>query len=114
MRVARQDVAERAVVDHLRPGLVLLDDLARAVEIGRAMKGFRNAVLAYGESIKSFLANRTHTTQKKRVPDEALTQFNKLITFTNEGRQYNLTPAFQDAIDATAKLESDKYAPAQG
>jgi hypothetical protein len=82
--------------------------------LNRAMKGFRNAVLAYGESIKSFLANRTHTTQKKRVPDEALTHFNKLITFTNEGRQYSLTSAFQDAIEATAKLESDNYAPAQG
>ena len=29
-RVARQDVAERAIVDHLRPRLVLLDDLTRA------------------------------------------------------------------------------------
>ena len=55
--------------------------------LNRAMKGFRNAVLAYGESIKSFLANRTHTKQKKRVPDEALTCFDKLITFTREGRQ---------------------------
>ena len=48
------------------------------------------------------------------LPDEALTCFSKLIAFTHEGRQYTLTPAFQDAIDATAKLESDKYAPAQG
>ena len=82
--------------------------------INRTMKGFRNAVLAYGESIKSFLANRTHTAQKKDVPDEALTCFGELITFTSKGRQYNLTPAFQDAIDATAKLESDNYAPTQG
>ena len=42
---------------------------------------------------------------------EAFSQFNQLITLANEGRQYNLTPAFQDAIDATAKLESDNYAP---
>ena len=75
--------------------------------LNRTMQGFRNAVLAYGESIKSFLANRTHTAQKKQVPDEALTIFSKLITFQGGGRQYNLTPAFQDAIDATAKRESD-------
>ena len=34
--------------------------------LNRAMQGFRNAVLAYGESIKSFLANRTHTAQKSK------------------------------------------------
>ena len=74
------------------------------------MQGFHNAVLAYGESIKSFLANRTHTAQKKQVPEEALTIFSKLITFQGGGQQYNLTPAFQNAIDATAKRESDHRA----
>ena len=32
--MAGEHVAEGAVVDHLRPGLVLLDDLTRAIEIG--------------------------------------------------------------------------------
>ena len=82
--------------------------------LNRAIQGFRSAVLAYGESIKSFLANRTHTKQKKRVPDEALTCFGELITFTREGRQYELTPTFQNAIDATAKRESDNRTPRQG
>ena len=31
----------------------------------RAIHGFRNAVLAYGQSIKTFIANRTFTNQKK-------------------------------------------------
>ena len=64
------------------------------------MRNFRNAVLAYGESIKSFLANRAYTKQKKRVPEDALTRFKTLITFTGQGTSFALTAAFQAAIDA--------------
>ena len=64
------------------------------------MRNFRNAVLAYGESIKSFLANRAYTEQKKRVPEDALTRFKTLITFTGQGTSFALTAAFQAAIDA--------------
>ena len=65
----------------------------------KTMEGFRNAVLAYAQSIKKFLANRKYTKQKNRVPDEALTIFHNLIEFNGIGTSFKLTPEFQEAID---------------
>ena len=63
-----------------------------------SMHSFRNAVLAWAQSIRIFTANRRYTKQKKQVSQDTLTQFNKLVTFSDEGLTFTLTPAFQHAI----------------
>ena len=63
-----------------------------------AMYSFRSAVLAWAQSIRVFTANRRYTNQKRQVSQDTLTQFNKLVTFSDEGCTFTLTPAFQHAI----------------
>ena len=65
----------------------------------RAMISFRNAVLAWAESIKIFTTRRMYTKLKQQVPQETLKQFPKLVTFEDRGFTYNLTSDFKKAID---------------
>ena len=70
-----------------------------------AMHSFRDAVLAWAQSIRIFTTHRRYTNRKKRVSQNTLTQFSKLVTFSDEGYTFTLTPAFQHAItqaDTTA------------
>ena len=63
-----------------------------------AVHSFRNAVLAWAQSIRIFTTHRRYTSQKKQVSQNTLTQFSKLVTFSDEGYTFKLTPAFQHAI----------------
>ena len=65
----------------------------------KTMINFRNAVLAWAESIKIFTTRRMYTKLKQQVPKETLTQFPKLITFADRGFAYSLTDNFKKAID---------------
>ena len=65
----------------------------------RAMINFRNAVLAWAESIKIFTTWRRYTTQKQQVSQDTLTAFPTLVEFTDIGFTYNLTNNFKKAID---------------
>ena len=48
----------------------------------RTMENFRDAVWAYGESIKLFKTHRRYTPLKQHVPEETLKQFPDLISQT--------------------------------
>ena len=78
-----------------------------------SMHSFRSAVLAWAQSIRIFTTNRRYTNQKKQVSQDTLTQFSKLVTFSDEGCTFTLTPAFQHAIkqaDATAAAAEAAHA----
>ena len=63
------------------------------------MTSFRNAVLAWAESIKIFTTWCRYTTQKQQVSQNTLTAFPALVEFTDIGFTYNLTNNFKKAID---------------
>ena len=62
------------------------------------MHSYRNAVLAWAQSIRVFTTTRKHTAQKKRVPKDTLEALSKLVNFDDHGLTYALTPAFKAAI----------------
>ena len=74
------------------------------------MHSYRSAVLAWAHSIRTFTATRKHTNQKKRVPEETLKEFSKLVTFSDHGLTFTLTPAFTNAI-ARAEIAAAAKAP---
>ena len=77
-----------------------------------AMHSFRSAVFAWAQSIRVFTTVRRHTSQKKKVPSATLTQFDKLVTFSDHGYTFALTPAFQHAItraDAAAAAKGPRF-----
>jgi hypothetical protein len=52
---------------------------------------------------------RRHTNRKKRVAEDTLKQFGTLVTFSDQGYTFALTPAFKQAIaraEAAAKAKS--------
>ena len=63
-----------------------------------ALRSLEHAVRRYGQSIRLFTAWRQHTSRKRQVPEEALTQFKHLVTFQPGGKSFRLTPAFQRAL----------------
>ena len=68
----------------------------------RTMENFRNAVWAYGESIKLFKTHRRYTPLKQHVPKETLEQFPDLITIDPNTYSHSLTDKFKQACtDAT-------------
>ena len=74
-----------------------------------AVHSFRNAVLAWAQSIRVFTTLRRHTNRKKRVAEDTLKQFGTLVTFSDQGYTFALTPAFKQAIaraEAAAKAKS--------
>ena len=62
------------------------------------MHSFRSAVLAWAQSIRVFTTLRRHTNRKKRVAEDTLKKFTTLVTFSDEGYTFALTPAFKQAI----------------
>ena len=62
------------------------------------MENFRNAVIAYGETIRRFKTNREHTTMKKHVPEETLKQFPTLIRIDPTTYTFSLTAELEDAF----------------
>ena len=62
------------------------------------MHNFRSAVLAWAQSIRVFTTLRQHTNRKKRVAEDTLKKFTTLVTFSDEGYTFALTPAFKQAI----------------
>ena len=81
------------------------------------MENFRNAVLAYGESIRRFKTNREYTTLKKHVPEETLKQFPTLISIDPNTYSFTLTKGLEDAFaratDAAAAY-AQAHAPTAG
>ena len=73
-----------------------------------AMHSFRNAVLAWAQSIRVFTAIRRYTNQKKKVPTATLEQFKKLVTFEGHGTTFALTPEFKRAIAQAAAAAAAK------
>ena len=65
----------------------------------RAIISFRDAVLAWAESIRIFTSWRRYTTQKQQVSRDTLTAFPALVEFTDIGFTYSLTKDFKKAID---------------
>jgi hypothetical protein len=63
-----------------------------------AMHSYRRAVLAWAQSIRVFTTVRQYTNQKKRVPTDTLEKFNKLVTFSDHGTAFTLTPGFKREI----------------
>ena len=63
-----------------------------------ALRNLEHAVRRYGQSVRLFTTWRQHTSRKRHVPEEALTQFKHLITFQPGGKSFRLTPAFQRAL----------------
>ena len=73
-----------------------------------AMHSFRSAVFAWAQSIRVFTTIRRHTNQKKQVPSATLQQFYKLVTFTDHGYTFALTPTFRHAIAAAERAAAAK------
>ena len=72
---------------------------------------FRNAVYTWAETIRIFTAVRRYSNKKKKkVPLDTLTRFNKLVTFSDAGLYFRLTPQFQQAI---ARADADAAARAR-
>ena len=68
----------------------------------RTMENFRDAVWAYGESIKLFKTHRKYASLKKHVPKETLEQFPDLISIDPITYSHSLTHKFKQACtDAT-------------
>ena len=68
----------------------------------RTMENFRDAVWAYGESIKLFKTHRRYTPLKQHVPKETLEQFPDLIKIDPNTYSHSLTDKFKQACtDAT-------------
>ena len=63
-----------------------------------ALRNLEHAVRRYGQSVRLFTTWRQHTSRKRHVPEETLTQFKHLITFQPGGKSFQLTPAFQHAL----------------
>ena len=72
------------------------------------MHSYRRAVLAWAQSIRVFTTIRRHTNQKKRVSEDTLKKFNKLVTFSDYGTTFALTPEFQHEITKAEKAAEDK------
>ena len=64
----------------------------------RALKSFRAAVHRYGEGIKRFRARREHTNQKQHISDLDLKRYPGVITIDTETYKFNLTGAFDSAL----------------
>ena len=62
------------------------------------LRNLEHAVRRYGHSIRLFTTWRQHTSRKRHVPEETLTQLKHLITFQPGGKSFQLTPAFQRAL----------------
>ena len=73
----------------------------------RTVLNFRNAVLRYGQSLKEFKATREYSTQKDRVPEEALNKFPKLISFDPGTYHFALDDKFKKAVEAAEKAADD-------
>ena len=67
-------------------------------EASGALRNLEHAVRRYGQSVRLFTTWRQHTSRKRHVPEETLTQFKHLITFQPGGKSFQLTPAFQQAL----------------
>ena len=71
---------------------------------------FRNAVYRWAETIRIFTAVRRYSNKKKKnVPLDTLNRFNTLVTFSDAGLYFKLTPQFQQAItraDADAAAQT--------
>lgn len=65
----------------------------------RTMENFRNAVLAYGQSIKQFRTQRQYTDRKKHVPEATLRQFPALIKIDPSSYNFVLTEKLISACD---------------
>ena len=64
-----------------------------------AMHSFRSAVFAWAQTIRVFTAVRRYSgSKKKQVPRDTLRRFEKLVTFSDTGTTFTLTPQFQQAI----------------
>ena len=61
------------------------------------------------QSIKHFKASRSHTTQKKHVPNSTLEQFEKLIVFDPLTYNFSLNGAFTAAINAAEAEEQREH-----
>ena len=72
------------------------------ITFARTLRRFRAAVHRYGVSIKHFKAWRSHTTQKKHVPNSTLEQFKNLIDFDPVTYNFSLNGAFTAAISAAS------------
>ena len=68
----------------------------------RTMENFRDAVWAYGESIKLFKTHRRYTPLKQHVPQETLEQFPDLITIDPSTYSHLLTDKFKQACTDAA------------
>lgn len=51
-----------------------------------------------GPPIRIFTTLRRYTSRKKRVAEDTLKKFKTLVTFSDEGYTFALTPAFRQAI----------------
>ena len=61
------------------------------------MENFRNAALAYGQSIKMFKTHRRYTNLKKHVPKETLEQFAALIKIDPDTYTFEITEELKSA-----------------
>ena len=72
------------------------------------LHSFRNATLAWAQGIRIFTTNRRHShSKKKQVAEATLKMFPKLVTFTDHGYSFTLTPAFQQAIARAEAAAAD-------
>ena len=80
-----------------------------------AMHSFRSAVFAWAQTIRIFTVLRRYSNKKKKnVPLDTLNSFNTLVTFSDAGLSFKLTPQFQQAItrahtDAAAQTKGRAY-----
>ena len=74
------------------------------------MHSFRSAVFAWAQTVSIFTAVRRYSNKKKKnVPLDTLNRFNTLVTFSDAGLSFKLTPQFQQAItraDADAAAQT--------
>ena len=73
-----------------------------------AMHSYRRAVLAWAQSIRVFTTVRRYTNQKKRVSEDTLRKFDKLVTFSDYGTTFMLTPGFKHEIVKAEKAAAHK------
>ena len=71
------------------------------------MQGFKRAVLAYAQTIKTFHANRLNTGLPSSPPEETLKRFTKLVSFDAKGASFRLTSTFVSATEAATKVVVD-------
>jgi hypothetical protein len=73
----------------------------------RTMQGFKRAVLAYAQTIKTFHANRLNTGLPSSPPEETLKRFTKLVSFESRGASFQLADKLVSATENAAKAVAD-------